>query len=139
MQAAENRHAFPNTDRLPPLPLGEGGVRVTVTMQVWDSGYFWAKPTKFEYNHFMSDDEILFTASTPLGFQVRVTRAYWEIIVTVKHPVMEGREEDVKRRWKTLTKSVRASQMKAYICFIGKNVKSDGFAQFRNEQAMKAF
>ena len=64
----------------------------------------------------MSDDTILFTASTPLGFQVRVTRAYWEIIVTVKHPVMEGREEDVKKTRKTLTKSVKASQMKVYIC-----------------------
>lgn len=45
----------------------------------------------------MSDDTILFVASTPLGFRVRVTRAYWEIIVTVKHPVMAGREEDVKK------------------------------------------
>ena len=87
----------------------------------------------------MSGDAILFTASTPLGFQVRVTQAYWEIIVTVKHPVMEGREEDVKKHWKTLTKSVRASQMKVCICFTGQNVKCDGFAPSRNEQAMKAF
>jgi hypothetical protein len=41
-------------------------------------------------------DEVLFEVLTPLGFRVRVTRAYWELIVTVKHPVMAGREHDVK-------------------------------------------
>ncbi len=43
-----------------------------------------------------SPDELLFEALTPLGFRVHVTRAYWELIVTVKHPVMAGRENDVK-------------------------------------------
>lgn len=33
---------------------------------------------------------------TPLGFRVRVSRSYWELIITVKHPVMAGRESDVK-------------------------------------------
>jgi hypothetical protein len=41
-------------------------------------------------------DEVLFEVLTPLGFRVRVTRAYWELIVTVKHPAMVGREKDVK-------------------------------------------
>ncbi len=27
---------------------------------------------------------------------MRVTRSYWDLIVTVKHPVMAGRVEDVK-------------------------------------------
>ena len=40
--------------------------------------------------------EILFEARTPLSFNVRVTRSYWELIVTIKHPVMAGRETDVK-------------------------------------------
>ena len=39
---------------------------------------------------------ILFEVMTPLGFCVRVTRAYWRIITEIKHPVMRGREEDVK-------------------------------------------
>lgn len=39
---------------------------------------------------------ILFEASTPLGFVVRVTRAYWSLITTVKHPVMAGCEAEVK-------------------------------------------
>jgi len=40
--------------------------------------------------------EILFEAVTPLGFTVRVTRASWEVIITVKHPVMAGCEVEVK-------------------------------------------
>jgi hypothetical protein len=40
--------------------------------------------------------EILFEVVTPLGFTVRVTRAYWDIITTVKHPVMAGCEAEVK-------------------------------------------
>lgn len=44
----------------------------------------------------MSEPEVLFEARTPLGFFVRVTRARWELIATVKHPVMTGRESTVK-------------------------------------------
>ncbi len=38
----------------------------------------------------------MFEVLTPLGFNVRVTHAYWEIIVTNKHPVMLGYESDVR-------------------------------------------
>jgi len=41
-------------------------------------------------------EDLLFEVSTPLGFEVRVSRSYWELIVTVKHPVMAGREADVR-------------------------------------------
>lgn len=41
-------------------------------------------------------DDLLFEVLTPPGFRVRVTRSYWELIITVKHPVMSGRENDVK-------------------------------------------
>jgi len=40
--------------------------------------------------------DMLFEVPTPLGFSVRVTPDYWELIVTVKHPVMYGREMDVQ-------------------------------------------
>jgi hypothetical protein len=40
--------------------------------------------------------ELLCEVLTPLGFRVRVTRAYWNLIVTIKHPVMAGREADVQ-------------------------------------------
>ncbi len=42
------------------------------------------------------DTEILFEVMTPLGFRVRVTVGYWQLITTIKHPVMAGREKDVK-------------------------------------------
>jgi hypothetical protein len=45
----------------------------------------------------MMANDILFEVATPLGFGVRVTRVYWELIVTVKHPVMHGREAEVQR------------------------------------------
>ena len=40
--------------------------------------------------------DLCFEVSTPLGFCVRVTHAYWDVIVNIKHPVMTGREVDVK-------------------------------------------
>jgi hypothetical protein len=39
---------------------------------------------------------LLFEVKTPLDFVVRVTAAYWDLIVTIKHPVMAGLETDVK-------------------------------------------
>lgn len=35
----------------------------------------------------LPSDQLLFEVLTPLGFRVRVTRAYWELIVTIKHLV----------------------------------------------------
>ena len=42
------------------------------------------------------DPELLFEVLTPLGFRVRVTRERWNLITTVKHPVMAGREDVVR-------------------------------------------
>ena len=42
-------------------------------------------------------ENLFFEVTTPLGFLVRVTKAYWEIIVTIKHPVMNEREADVQK------------------------------------------
>lgn len=39
--------------------------------------------------------ELAFDVRTPLGFAVRCTRAYWEFIVTYKHPVLAGREREI--------------------------------------------
>ncbi|MBI4701823.1 MAG: DUF4258 domain-containing protein [Deltaproteobacteria bacterium] len=41
--------------------------------------------------------DLLFEVPTPLGFSVRCTRAYWEFILTYKHPVLRGREQDIER------------------------------------------
>jgi hypothetical protein len=42
------------------------------------------------------EQEVVLQVTTPLGFTVRVTKAYWEIISTLKHPVMQGHLEDVR-------------------------------------------
>ena len=42
------------------------------------------------------NNETLFEVETPLGFRVRVTAEYWNVIVTIKHPVMLGREADIQ-------------------------------------------
>ncbi len=44
----------------------------------------------------ITKDDILFEVETPLGFKVRVTKDYWRMITTQKHPVMEGKEEIVR-------------------------------------------
>jgi hypothetical protein len=41
-------------------------------------------------------EELLFEVTTPLDFTVRVTATYWNLIVTIKHPVMAGLQGDVK-------------------------------------------
>jgi hypothetical protein len=88
----------------------------------------------------MSEEkEILFEVMTPLGFQVRVTRAYWELIVTIKHPVMAGREEDVKmalaqpdeiRQSKSdemVFLFYKEEREKRWICAVSKQTGSEGF------------
>lgn len=83
--------------------------------------------------------EILFEAFTPLGFTVRVTRAYWIIITTVKHPVMAGCEAEVKaalespeeiRRSKsdaTVYLFYRSRRNRRWVCAVSKQEDSTGF------------
>jgi hypothetical protein len=42
------------------------------------------------------DNQLALDVQTPLGFRVRSTHAYWEFLVTIKHPAMSGRERDVE-------------------------------------------
>jgi len=39
----------------------------------------------------------LFEVDTPLGAAVHCTVAYWRFIVSDKHPIMAGREDEVQR------------------------------------------
>lgn len=41
--------------------------------------------------------KIRFEVITPLDFSVRVTEDYWNIIVSIKHPIMTGKENEVKQ------------------------------------------
>lgn len=86
-----------------------------------------------------SPDVLLFEALTPLGFRVRVTRAYWELIITVKHPVMRGHENDVKDTLEN-PGEIRRSKSDAdvylfykpersgrWVCAVSKRLDDDGF------------
>jgi hypothetical protein len=41
-------------------------------------------------------DELVLDELTPLGFHVRCSARYWESIVSIKHPAMHGRLDDVR-------------------------------------------
>lgn len=84
-------------------------------------------------------DDLLFEALTPLGFHVRVKRSQWKFITTVKHPVMAGRESDVKA---TLEKpgEIRSSRSDPavylfysserkgrWVCVVTRQLNKDGF------------
>ncbi len=43
------------------------------------------------------NEQILFVVDTPMGFSVQTTVSYWDLITTMKHPIMEGKLEDVKQ------------------------------------------
>ncbi len=86
-----------------------------------------------------SADEMLFETSTPLGFNVRVSLAYWEIIVTIKHPVMAGCEA-VVRETLANPEEVRMSRsdhavylfyrkqvQHRWVCAVAKRLDGDGF------------
>jgi len=87
----------------------------------------------------VDEKDLLFEAITPLGFHVRVTRAYWELIVTIKHPIMAGREKNVKmaleqpdeiRQSKSDEKVYlfyKAEQEKRWICAVSKRTGEEGF------------
>ena len=82
---------------------------------------------------------ILFEVMTPLGFRVRVTRAYWRIITEIKHPVMRGREEDVKETLRN-PDEIRVSKrdprvylfykperLGCWVCAVAKRLNGEGF------------
>ena len=86
-----------------------------------------------------TSDELLFEVLTPLGFRVRVTRAYWELITTIKHPVMAGRENDVKEALQNPSE-IRQSKsdpdvylfykperIGRWVCAVSKRLNGEGF------------
>jgi hypothetical protein len=42
------------------------------------------------------DEEVFYLARTPLNVEVRTTAGYWDYLITMKHPVMKGKEDLVK-------------------------------------------
>ena len=72
--------------------------------------------------------DVLFDVLTPLGFHVRVSRAYWQVIVSIKHPIMAGHEKEVKAALEHPERSGAVKQIHLFIYFILRNVRGDGFA-----------
>ena len=84
-------------------------------------------------------DEVLFQVLTPLNFHVRVTRSYWEYIVTAKHPVMAGREDDVKEALQNpdeirVSRSApnvylfyKSEKVNRWVCAVTKRLNGEGF------------
>lgn len=90
-------------------------------------------------NNIIAGKDLLFEVLTPLGFIVRVTRAYWELIITVKHPIMAGRDKDVRE---TLEHPSEIRQSKSdrsvflfykierygrWVCAVSKRENGEGF------------
>ena len=83
--------------------------------------------------------EIIFKVFTPLGFWVSVDRARWELIATIKHPVMAGRESDIQKTLEKpdeirLSKSdpkvylfYREEREGRWVCAVTKALNGDGF------------
>jgi hypothetical protein len=83
--------------------------------------------------------DLLFDVLTPLGFRVHVTRAYWQLIVTIKHPIMAGREDAVKAVLTTpdevrQSKSdlsvylfYKAERSSRWVCAVSKRLGDDGY------------
>ncbi len=84
-------------------------------------------------------NDLLFEVLTPLGFRVRVTRAYWDLIITVKHPVMARRENDVQETLRNpdeirVSKSdqnvylfYKPERIGRWICAVARRLDGDGF------------
>ena len=85
------------------------------------------------------DQDLLFVAKTPLGFAVRVTRAYWDIISTLKHPVMRGHLDEVCAALETpdeirLSKTddqvylfYKIQRPGRWVCAVSRRTGSEGF------------
>ncbi len=84
-------------------------------------------------------EELLFEVMTPLDFTVRVTVIYWDLIVTIKHPVMAGLESDVKDTLEN-PEQIRVSRSDPkvflfykmqrpgrWICAVAKRLDDEGF------------
>jgi len=82
--------------------------------------------------------KIHFVVRSVLGVDVRVTEEYWQFIITVKHPPMRGREQDVQDALQHADE-VRASKVdnavhlynkrgaRRYTCVVVRNLNGEAF------------
>jgi hypothetical protein len=81
---------------------------------------------------------ILFEVATPLGFSVPATRAHWELIVAVKHPIMHGREAEVQRVLQAPEEVRAAAAIQPSSSFSVQSSQVAGYAQSRSASILKA-
>lgn len=86
-----------------------------------------------------ANQDFLFEVLTPLGFRVHVTRTYWELIVTIKHPAMRGRETDIRETLErpdeirlsssdsTVYLFYRAKRAGRWVCAVSKRLDEEDF------------
>ena len=86
-----------------------------------------------------NDLDIHFEVLTPLGFSVRVTRSYWELIVTIKHPVMVGRESDVQETLQNPDEIRISRNDSAVHLFYRRSVLNDGYVPLLSVLMERAF
>jgi hypothetical protein len=82
--------------------------------------------------------KIYFHVRSVLGIDVRITEEYWTFLITVKHPPMQGREEDVERTLDNADE-VRVSKVdpnvylyyrktgKRFVCVVVRHLNGEGF------------
>ena len=87
----------------------------------------------------MAPDEILFRVDTPLGFEVRTTRRYWDLVIVEKHAVVRGRESSVaevledpseirrSRSDSNVFLFYRVERHGRWLCAVAKKLNGDGF------------
>jgi hypothetical protein len=84
-----------------------------------------------------AEEGIYFSMPTPLNVEVRTTASYWNYLVTIKHPVMKGKEDIVKAvlhspdeiRQSRTDKDVFLyyRQSDKLYCVVARHVGTDGF------------
>ena len=68
-------------------------------------------------------NDILFDVLTPLGFHMRVSRAYWQVIVSIKHP-----EEIRRSKTDSSVYLFYVTQRKGrWVCAVSKKLNGEGF------------
>jgi hypothetical protein len=80
-----------------------------------------------------------FQEMTPLGFEVRATLSYWDLIISIKHPVMRGQEDAVRvalrqpdqirrsRRDPEVYLFYRLARSGRWICVVARRLDGEGF------------
>ena len=81
---------------------------------------------------------IYFEVETPLKRRIRITKEYWELIITFKHPNMRGRENEVIETLKDPDFIRRGKKDKdvylyyrksgnRFVCVVCKHLNGEGF------------